>query len=40
MDNGVIAHEVSVDLPRPREVGHPALVGLRTELLGRLGVHA
>jgi sulfonate transport system ATP-binding protein len=38
MDNGVIAHEVTVDLPRPREVGHPTLVRLRTELLGRLGV--
>jgi len=38
MDDGVISHEVSVELPRPRQVGHPTLVRLRTELLGRLGI--
>ena len=38
MDGGVIAHEVAVDLDRPRDIGHPHLVGLRAELLGRLGV--
>jgi len=38
MDGGVIAHEVAVDLARPRPVGHPTLVALRTELLGRLGI--
>ena len=38
MDGGVIAHEVAVELPRPRHIGHPTLVRLRTELLGRLGI--
>jgi sulfonate transport system ATP-binding protein len=38
MDDGVISHEVRVELPRPRQVGHPTLVRLRTELLGRLGI--
>ncbi len=38
MDGGVIAHEVAVGLDRPRDIGHPYLVGLRAELLGRLGV--
>jgi len=38
MDDGVIAHEVAVELPRPRHIGHPTLVRLRTELLGRLGI--
>jgi sulfonate transport system ATP-binding protein len=38
MDGGVIAHEVAVELPRPRQIGHPTLVRLRTELLGRLGI--
>ncbi|HEV7790211.1 MAG TPA: ABC transporter ATP-binding protein [Pseudonocardia sp.] len=38
MDGGVIAHEVTVRLPRPRPIDHPTLVRLRTELLGRLGI--
>ena len=38
MDDGVIAHQAVVDLPRPRDVGDPTFVGLRTELLARLGV--
>jgi sulfonate transport system ATP-binding protein len=38
MDHGGIAHEVSVDLPRPRDVGDPTFVGLRTQLLSWLGV--
>ena len=38
MDGGVIAHEVTVALPRPRPIDHPTLVRLRTELLGRLGI--
>jgi sulfonate transport system ATP-binding protein len=38
MDGGVIAHEVPVALPRPRQIDHPTLVRLRTELLGRLGI--
>lgn len=38
MDGGVIAHQAVVDAARPREVGDPAFVALRTELLDRLGV--
>ncbi|HVV08349.1 ABC transporter ATP-binding protein [Amycolatopsis sp.] len=38
MDDGVIAHQAVVDLPRPRDVGDPTFVSLRTELLARLGV--
>lgn len=38
MKDGVIAHEVAVDLPRPRRVDDPVLPGLRRELLGWLGV--
>ena len=38
MDDGEIAHEVRVDLPRPRDVGDPHFVALRTRLLGWLGV--
>jgi sulfonate transport system ATP-binding protein len=40
MDGGGIAHEVSVDLPRPRDVGHPRFVELRARLLTWLGVTA
>ena len=38
MDEGVIAFEAAVDLPRPRAVGAPGFVRLRADLLGRLGV--
>jgi sulfonate transport system ATP-binding protein len=38
MDDGVIAHQAEVDLPRPRDVGDPTFVRLRAELLSRLGV--
>nr|WSZ94718.1 ABC transporter ATP-binding protein [Streptomyces sp. NBC_00857] len=38
MDAGGIAHEVTVDLPRPRALGSPEFVALRSRLLGRLGV--
>jgi sulfonate transport system ATP-binding protein len=39
MDAGGIAHEVTVDLPRPRALGSPEFVSLRSRLLGWLGVH-
>jgi len=38
MDDGGIAHEVTVDLPRPRDIGAAEFVALRAELLGWLGV--
>jgi sulfonate transport system ATP-binding protein len=38
MDHGGIAHEVTVDLPRPRGIGDPTFVALRTQLLSWLGV--
>jgi sulfonate transport system ATP-binding protein len=38
MDGGGIAHEVSVDLPRPRDVGDHRFVELRAQLLSWLGV--
>jgi sulfonate transport system ATP-binding protein len=38
MDGGVITHQPAVDLPRPRDVGDPTFVRLRTELRARLGV--
>ena len=38
MKDGVIAHEATVDLPRPRDVTDPRFVALRAELLGHLGV--
>lgn len=40
MRDGVIAHEVRVDVPRPRDVADPRVVALRTELLSHLGVHS
>ncbi|TKV60841.1 ABC transporter ATP-binding protein [Nakamurella flava] len=40
MRDGVIAHEVVVDLPRPRDVADPRVVALRAELLAHLGVHS
>ena len=40
MRDGVIAHEVAVDLPRPRDVADPQVVALRAELLAHLGVHS
>ncbi|MFT4192727.1 MAG: ABC transporter ATP-binding protein [Comamonas sp.] len=38
MDDGAIAHEVAVDLPRPRAVDDPAFGALRGQLLAWLGV--
>jgi sulfonate transport system ATP-binding protein len=38
MDHGQIAHEVLVDLPRPRDIGSPEFITLRTQLLRWLGV--
>ncbi|GAB2900351.1 ABC transporter ATP-binding protein [Streptomyces mayteni] len=38
MDGGSIAHEITVDLPRPRGVGSTELVRLRGRLLSWLGV--
>jgi sulfonate transport system ATP-binding protein len=38
MDGGGIAHEVRVELPRPRDVGDPRFVELRAQLLAWLGV--
>jgi sulfonate transport system ATP-binding protein len=40
MDAGRIAHDVSIDLPRPRDIGDPRVVALRTQLLGWLGVRS
>ena len=39
MEAGRIAHEVRVDLPRPRDIGQPGFTELRARLLGWLGVH-
>ena len=39
MDHGRIAHELPVNLPRPRDVGQPGFTALRSRLLGWLGVH-
>jgi sulfonate transport system ATP-binding protein len=39
MDEGRIAHDAPVDLPRPRDLSDPALVAQRADLLARLGVH-
>ncbi|MFC4055845.1 ABC transporter ATP-binding protein [Actinomadura syzygii] len=38
LDDGRIAHQSEVALPRPRERDHPELVELRSVLLTRLGV--
>ncbi len=38
MDGGAIAHEVQVDLPRPRDIAAPRFIELRARLLGWLGV--
>jgi sulfonate transport system ATP-binding protein len=38
MRDGVIAHAVDVNLPRPRDIGDPTILALRAELLGWLGV--
>lgn len=38
MEAGVIAHDVAVDLPRPRDVAHPQFGFLRHQLLAWLGV--
>ncbi|TDD79703.1 ABC transporter ATP-binding protein [Actinomadura rubrisoli] len=38
LDEGRIAHETRVDLPRPRHREHPDLTALRATLLARLGV--
>ncbi|GGO48533.1 ABC transporter ATP-binding protein [Streptomyces lasiicapitis] len=40
MDDGVIAHEQRIDLPRPRDIADPRFAALRTGLLERLGVEA
>lgn len=38
MAEGGIRHETAVDLPRPRDLGSPAFIALRTRLLAQLGV--
>ncbi|MET9180735.1 ABC transporter ATP-binding protein [Kitasatospora aureofaciens] len=38
MRAGTIVHDETVDLPRPREAADPAVVALRSSLLGELGV--
>ncbi|MEU5883930.1 ABC transporter ATP-binding protein [Spirillospora sp. NPDC047279] len=38
LDEGRIAHESRVNLPRPRHRDHPDLIGLRSTLLTTLGV--
>ncbi|WP_424215057.1 ABC transporter ATP-binding protein [Streptomyces sp. BI20] len=38
MDQGRIAHDTPVDLPRPRSVGDPEFAALRARLLAELGV--
>ncbi|MEU8950462.1 ABC transporter ATP-binding protein [Streptomyces sp. NPDC048489] len=38
MDGGVIAHEMRVDLERPRDIADPRFAALRAGLLERLGV--
>ncbi|MEU7256762.1 ABC transporter ATP-binding protein [Streptomyces rimosus] len=40
MEDGVIAYEEEVRLPRPRAVGDPLFAALRAQLLDRLGVEA
>ncbi|MDQ8707100.1 ABC transporter ATP-binding protein [Streptomyces sp. LHD-70] len=40
MDDGVIAHETEIDLPRPRDIADPGFAELRTHLLDHLGVEA
>ncbi|MGX7677368.1 ABC transporter ATP-binding protein [Jatrophihabitans sp. DSM 45814] len=40
MDSGRIAHDVQVDLPRPRQISEPGYAPLRQQLLDWLGVHA
>jgi sulfonate transport system ATP-binding protein len=40
MRDGVIAHSIDLELPRPRDVGDPRFVALRAQLLGWLGVDA
>jgi sulfonate transport system ATP-binding protein len=40
MEDGRIAHELPVELPRPRDVGQPGFTALRARLLGWLGVQA
>ncbi|NBE57025.1 ABC transporter ATP-binding protein [Streptomyces boluensis] len=40
MDDGVIAHETRIDLPRPRDISDPGFGELRAQLLDRLGVEA
>jgi sulfonate transport system ATP-binding protein len=40
MESGIIANEVVVDLPRPRDVGDPRFGLYRRRLLGWLGVEA
>jgi sulfonate transport system ATP-binding protein len=38
LDEGRIAHESRVELPRPRRTDHPDLIRLRSALLTQLGV--
>lgn len=40
MEGGAIAHDLPVDLDRPRDRSAPGFVALRTELLALLGVGA
>ena len=38
LDRGRVAVEVAIDVPRPRRASDPGMAGLRTRLLGALGV--
>jgi sulfonate transport system ATP-binding protein len=40
LDEGRIAADIAVDLPRPRAHAHPGFAALRRRLLGELGVEA
>jgi sulfonate transport system ATP-binding protein len=40
MEAGIIAHELAIDLPRPRDVSQPRFSALRRQLLTWLGVDA
>lgn len=40
LEDGQLAHDVKVDLVRPRPRSHPTVVRLRSEVLGHLGVES